>query len=437
METTKISTDPRQLIADAPMSSTQVMVVTITIILCALDGFDVLAISFASPGIANEWGIDKAALGIVLSMELIGMSIGSIMLGGIADKIGRRITILGCLTIMSLGMFMVTRVSGIIELSVWRVITGLGIGGILAAINAVAAEFSNTRRKHLCVSLMAIGYPFGVVVGGTIAAQLLKSYDWRSVFYLGTAMTVMCIPLVYFLVPESIHWLTSRQPDGALSKINATLKRMGHATLSALPEINLETQKSRVADIFSPTLIVTTLLITAAYFSHIMTFYFILKWTPKLVVDMGFQPSAAAGVLVWATMGGVIGGVLFSLLTIRFPLKPLTIVACLLSTIMIAAFGRSPADLDKLAIMAASAGFFSNAAIVGLYAIIAHVFPTHVRAFGTGFVIGIGRGGSMLAPIIAGFMFQAGISLATVAMIISSGSLIAIMALWFLKLKPG
>ena len=141
---------------------------------------------------------------------------GSILIGGLADQVGRRITIIGCLIVMSVGMFMVTRVSGIVELSVWRVITGLGIGGILAAINAVAAEFSSSERKHLCVSLMAIGYPIGVVIGGSIGAQLLKSYDWRSLFYLGTAMTVFCIPLVYFLVPESVHWLSSKQPRDAL-----------------------------------------------------------------------------------------------------------------------------------------------------------------------------------------------------------------------------
>src|SRR5688500_12800342 len=159
--------DPRDTIADSPMSPLQVMIVAITVALNALDGFDVLAISFASPGIAAEWGIDRAALGIVLSMELIGMAIGSVLLGGLADMIGRRPTILGCLVVMAFGMFMATTVTGIVDLSIWRIITGLGIGGMLAAINAAAAEFSNARRRHLSVSLMSIGYPIGAVVGGT------------------------------------------------------------------------------------------------------------------------------------------------------------------------------------------------------------------------------------------------------------------------------
>src|SRR5499427_5562478 len=169
--------DPRELIAKSPMSALQMLVIAITVALNALDGFDVASISFASPGIAQEWGIERGALGIVLSMELIGMALGSMFLGGVADKIGRRRTVLGCITVMAAGMFMATTVHGLVDLSIWRVVTGLGIGGMLAAINAVSAEFSNARRRDLSVSLMSIGYPLGAVFGGMVAARLLRSQD--------------------------------------------------------------------------------------------------------------------------------------------------------------------------------------------------------------------------------------------------------------------
>ena len=157
------------------------------------------------------------------------MAIGSIFLGGVADKIGRRPTILGCLVVMAIGMLMATTVSGLVDLSIWRIVTGLGIGGMLAAINAVAAEFSNTRRRDLSVSLMSIGYPVGAVLGGLVAAQLLRGNDWRTVFYFGAGVTAVLIPVVYFVVPESVHWLARKQPAGALERINAALRRMGHA----------------------------------------------------------------------------------------------------------------------------------------------------------------------------------------------------------------
>src|SRR4030095_17205882 len=196
----ELNRDPSEVIANSPMSVPQIVVVAITIALNALDGFDVLSISFASPGIAQEWGIDRAALGIVLSMELIGMALGSVFLGGVADKIGRRPTILGCLVVMAVGMVLATTVRGLIDLSIWRIVTGLGIGGMLASINAVAAEFSNEKRRPVCVSIMAIGYPIGAVIGGAIVARLLQGHDWRAVFHFGAAITAAFIPLVFLLL---------------------------------------------------------------------------------------------------------------------------------------------------------------------------------------------------------------------------------------------
>jgi MFS family permease len=346
-----MSTDPRDVIAHSPMSRLQILVVGVTIALNALDGFDILSISFASPGIATEWGIDRAALGIVLSMELIGMAIGSIVLGGVADKIGRRPTILGCLTVMAGGMLMATTVTGLVDLSIWRVVTGLGIGGMLASINAVAAEFSSTRRRHLSVSLMSIGYPLGAVVGGIVAARLLQGNDWRSVFYLGAGITTTLIPITYFLVPESVHWLARKQPNGALEKINRAMARMGYAATTALPTIASDIRQRSVSDIFGPGLFAITALVAFAYFFHITTFYFILKWVPKIVADFGFPASSAAGVLVWTNVGGALGGTVLGFLTLRFGVKGLTIVVMVLSTVAVALFGRTPPDLQQLSMI--------------------------------------------------------------------------------------
>lgn len=428
--------DPRETLAASSMSWVQIAAVVITIGLNALDGFDVLAISFASPGIAHEWGIDRAALGIVLSMELVGMGLGSMLLGGVADRIGRRRTLLACLAIMTLGMLMATRATGVFGLSAWRVFTGIGIGGMLAATNAVAAEFSNDRRRGLNVSLMVVGYPIGAVIGGTIAASLLKHGDWRVVFQFGAAATIAFIPLVYWLVPESIAWLCQRQPAGALEAVNRTLHRMHRTPVAALPEVSEAARTRSVAAIFSPQLIRVTVLVTAAYFFHITTFYFILKWVPKIVVDMGFTPSSAAGVLVWANVGGASGGAVLGLLSLRFALKSLTISVLVLSTVMVAIFGRGQATLAQLSLVCAVTGFCTNAGVVGIYGILAQVFPTYVRATGTGFAVGLGRAGAMSAPVIAGYLFRAGYSLQFVAVAMGAGSLFGACALLLLPLKP-
>ena len=437
------------------MTALQIMVVVITIALNALDGFDVLSISFASPGIANEWGIDRAALGLVLSMELIGMAVGSILLGGMADKIGRRPTVLGCLVVMAVGMFMVTTSTAVLgsalhavlsvfmapadyrllDLSIWRVITGLGIGGMLAAINAVAAEFSNAKRKSLNISMMAIGYPIGAALGGFAVSANLSLENWRTVFYFGATVTSLLIPVVYFLMPESVHWLARKQPAGALERINRTLAKMGHGAISSLPVISENERKRSVGDIFAPALLSTTLVVTAAYFLHITTFYYIIKWVPKILVDMGFAASAAGNVLSWLNVGGATGGALVGVLSLRMGIKPLALTVLGLSTVAIIVFGNSPVDLTRLTMICVFVGFCTNGAINALYAIFAHVFPTHVRAFGTGFAVGVGRGGAVLAPIIAGLLFDRGLTLPVVSLIMSVGSTIAAILL-ATQLKP-
>jgi MFS family permease len=165
--------DPRETILNSPMSAFQIIAVAITVGLNALDGYDVLAITFASPGIAAQWGIDRASLGIVISMGLIGMTFGSLILGGTGDLIGRRKVILACLLAMTLGMLLSAAADGVFELCIWRLVTGLGIGGILSMVNPMSAEYANAKQRSFAVSVMAIGYPVGAIVGGSIAAMLV------------------------------------------------------------------------------------------------------------------------------------------------------------------------------------------------------------------------------------------------------------------------
>ncbi|MEO5922949.1 MAG: MFS transporter [Bryobacteraceae bacterium] len=426
--------DPRDIIDQSQMTMAQIVVVTLTVLLNAMDGFDVLSIAFASPGIAAEWGIDRAALGIVLSMELIGMAIGSIFLGGVADKIGRRPTLLGCLVVMAIGMLGATSASSPVILSAWRVFTGLGIGGMLSATNAVVGEFTSKKSRALCISIMVIGYPLGAGFGGLYASSLIGPYGWRAVFYLGATATGLLLPLLYFTVPESVHWLTRKQPEGALGKVNASLSKLGLPTVSSLPVITADEKKKSIGDIFSPALISTTLLVTATYFLHILTFYFLVKWTPQILTMMKFSPAGAGQVLALANLGGAAGGAVFGILTARFGLKPLTVTILLLNSIAVAAFGRSPQDLTTLTWLAIIVGFCGNAAISGLYSIVAYAFPTHVKATGTGFVVGVGRGGAVLSPILAGYLLEAEMGLPTVALIMGVGSLLAGGVLMFLKM---
>ncbi len=446
--TAMTATDPREIIDKSDMTMAQVIIVIITVLLNAMDGFDILSIAFASNGISDEFKLKTAELSFVLSMELVGMAIGSIFLGGLADKAGRRSTLLGCLVTMIFGMYMATTSQSYVQLSVWRVITGLGIGGMLSCTNAVVAEFTSAKWRKLCISIMVIGYPLGGGIGGIYAAGFIRDYGWRSVFYMGAVATLILLPLAFFLVPESVHWLTRKQPLNALARVNTTLRKLGHAVVSELPRMQQNESKKSLGDIFSPALMAITLTVTAAYFLHIMSFYFLAKWLPRIVGSMfpvalfpGVTPGTGPRVLALTNFGGAAGGALFGLLAARIGLKPLTIVILVCNAVAIVVFGRTPHDLDTLTWIAIAVGFFGNAAISGMYSIAAYAFPTHVRATGTGFVIGMGRIGAFLSPPLTALLFGGATTsipvdkLPSVAAVMGMGSLLAAVALLFLRLN--
>jgi benzoate transport len=431
--------DPRAIIDNNPMSFRQWVVVALMIALNALDGFDVLSSAFAAPGISREWGVPRDALGVVLSAELVGMGFGSLALGGVADRLGRKPAMLACLVIMAVGMYLASTAGGVTPLTAWRFITGLGIGGMLAAINAVTAESSSRKGRSVAMSLMVIGYPIGAVIGGIVSSEwLLVAFDWRAVFLFGSIVTAAMIPLVLLLVPETPAYLVVVRPARALERINRSLAVLRQPGIEALPPVADQAAKPKITDILSkPELRKVTLLLAFGYMFHTITFYYILKWSPQIVADFGYPPAEAATVLTWANVGGAVGGGLFGFLMGKWDIKGPTIVLLLLGSVAVAAFGLGQDSLEGWRLATFMTGFCTNAAIVGFYSAFARGFPVHARATGTGLVLGIGRIGAAGSPILAGLLFTwlGDDRLLAVSGIMAIGSILAALLLLALPLR--
>ncbi len=435
--------DPQRIIDDNPMNWRQYCVVALMVALNALDGFDVLSSAFAAPGISKEWGVAREALGIVLSAELVGMGFGSILLGGMADKLGRKPTILACLVIMAIGMYMAHAATGVSNLTIWRFITGIGIGGMLTSTNAVTAESTSKAGRSLSMALYVIGYPIGGVIGGYAAQSwLLPEYDWRAVFLFGAVVTAAMIPLVMLLVPETPAFYSVTRPRDAVAKINRSLAAFGKASISALAAAADSGPKPKLTDILTnPRLRPVTLLLAFGYMFHTITFYYILKWAVKIVADYppGYAQPDAASVLTFANIGGALGGLLLGFLMKRWSIKGPTVAMLLLAVAAVTAFGLGYDSLWNWRAAASLAMFFGNGAIVGYYSAFALGFPAHVRATGTGFVLGVGRAGAAGSPIIAGYLFSyfGDDQLLLVSFLMSLGSAVALVLFLLLPMRDG
>jgi benzoate transport len=401
------------ILADAPMSLIQVLVVFISVLLNALDGFDVLAITFAAPGISEDWAISRSALGVVISASLAGMVAGSVFLAPFADRMGRRPTILVCLVLMAGGMLMTATASSILMLGVYRVITGIGIGAIIPAITAVSAEFSNEKRRNFAVSAMTIGFPVGGLVGGMISAELVDMSGWRAIFVAGGLITAGFIPVVWFLMPESIEFLSARGGSDALRKINTILRRMGHQTISEVDAPPPTPQSADPRELLGPEYRMTTILLIAAYMLHLLTYYFYAGWLPKILTDAGYETSAAIATSSIMHIGGVIGGMVIGWASHYVGLKRVAVISMAGTSVLLAIFAAVTDDLSTLRVVASILGVFMFGGIVGLYAFLARAFPARLRVTGCGMAIACGRGGAVLGPILGGVLLDAGLQAGT------------------------
>ena len=426
------ATSVREMLSAAPMSALQMTAVAVSIALNAIDGLDVLAMSFAAPSIAGEWKIAPSLLGVTISAGLAGMAGGSLLIAPSGDRYGRRPLILLCLVLMALGMLLTATAQSVAWLCTWRVVTGVGIGGMIAALNAVAAEFANERRRDLCVALMAIGYPVGGLLGGLGAAELIQWDGWRSIFAAGGLLTAAFLPLVWFCLPESVLHLQRQRSPAALRRMNVLLERMGHPPLSAwpAPEPAEQTRSGGLRELLGPVYRRPTLLLVGAYFLHILTFYFYSGWLPKLMTDLGFSKPEAIRTSAIMSMGGILGGIALGWLTPRLGLKRQVVVAMIATALTMAIFGNLH-GLTALRITAFAVGIFMLAGIVGLYASIARAFPARMRVTGTGLAIGLGRGSAVMGPVVGGVLLEAGFRMGSVLSAVGMCALAAAVAVAF------
>lgn len=402
--------DVRTVVQEGHMSAFQIVAVTICMAINMLDGFDVLAIAFTGPLIAKEWALSPTELGTLFSAGLAGMTLGSLVISPFADTLGRRPLVLFGLVVISVGMAGSSMMDALWPLIGLRFFTGLGIGTLLSSINTIVAEYSSQRRRDFAVAFMSVGYPIGATLGGIIAIYLITEFGWRSVFVFGAVLSALIVPVVIVRLPESVEFLLHKRPADALARINRLLRKMGRSELAQLPESGPASVVAvkTVTGIFDRAFVTRTLLVCTSYFMIMLSLYFLLNWTPKVLVDQGLSVQLGISGAVLMNAGGVIGGLLFGYFAGIFGLRELSSVFMVLLFVSVVVFGFAKFDLAVMAALVAIIGFFLIGIIASLYALVAAIYPPQVRNTGTGLAIGIGRFGAIAGPYLGGVLIAAG-----------------------------
>lgn len=404
--------NPKALIDKNPMTGLQYSTIFICFLMNMLDGMDVLVISYTAPAIAKAWDISPQALGTVFSAGLFGMTIGTLFLAPFADKIGRKNIILISGIIMGVCIYLTSYSTSITHLLIYRFISGLGIGSMLASTASLASEYTPNKTRDFWVSFVISGYPIGAVVAGLVAAKVIPTDGWQQMFRIAGIASMFSVPLILFFLSESIDFYLRTQPKNALEKLNKILTKMKVQPLESLPIIEKIKSKLPVDQLLKTEFKKPTLQLWAALFMAFAALYFLTSWIPKLAKDAGLSMELAIYAGTVFNIGAFFGIITQGYFSSKYGLKKTLGVILVLTGVLMASFGLFVGS-DVILLILALLGFGIQGGFVGLYALSARLYPTEFRTTGVGWAMGAGRLGGIVGPMIGGLLIGAGLGIAT------------------------
>ena len=390
-----------------PLGHLQWRVVGLCWLVNILDGFDLLAISFAAPTIAKAWQLDPRTLGIVFSSGLLGMTLGSLLLGPAADRIGRRRMIILATAVLGLSTLATAGASSVGPLIVLRVITGVAIGALLPSLNTLVAEYTPDRRRNLAISFMHLGYPVGGIAGGLLASRLIPSAGWEALFVVGGIFTLATLPALLLGLPESLQYLLRQDQARSRAAADTIAGRLGIDLTSARTQ-SAAASASSIRDVLRGRWLAPGLALWVCFFLGNLTLYFLLNWTPTVLVEAGLSGERAIHAGMLLNLGGGLGMLSLGYLSARWSIYRMMSGFFVLGGLFIMALGQASKATDLLFGLTVLAGFFSLGGLIGLYSLAARLYPTSSRATGVGLAIGAGRFGAILGPYAGGVLISLG-----------------------------
>jgi AAHS family 4-hydroxybenzoate transporter-like MFS transporter len=392
--------DVRRWIDERPLGGFQLLTVVICGAIVFLDGFDAQVMGYVAPALRVDLHVERAALGPALSSGLVGMLIGALVFGPLADRVGRRPVLIACPLIFGLGSLLTATADSVTWLIVFRLVTGFGMGGAMPNTIALTAEYTSRRVRASAVMTMFCGFSIGAAAVGWVAAALIPSHGWRSVFIVGGIVPCVLTIATVLRLPESIRFLV-RKPGGEararrhLARIAPAAPRDG--------ELVFAEEAGRgfvVGQLFAAGRRWLTPLLWAMFFLNLLDLYFVNSWLPTVMHDVGIPERRAILITTLFQVGGTVGAIVLGKLLDRQLSFRMLAATYLLGAISVFLIGESGTSSGWLIATVAASGFGVIGAQTSANALAAEVYPTTMRSTGVGWALGIGRLGSILGPLV-------------------------------------
>jgi MFS transporter, putative metabolite:H+ symporter len=373
------------------------------------DAYIVLAIAFAMPQLVSEWKLNTAEVGMIIAAGYVGQLFGAILFGSVAEKIGRLRTLLITIVLfVSMDVACLFARTGV-SMMVFRFLQGVGTGGEVPVASAYINEFVGAEKRGRFFLLYEVIFPVGLMFAGMAGFSLVPIYGWKAMFVVGLIPSVLTIPLRWFM-PESPRWLASK---GRLAEANAVVRLLEDSATrrgavlrdpAARPIDSSAMARSDWRELFKGIYLKRTLTMWSLWVCVYMINNGLVTWLPTLykqVFNLPLQISLAFG---WTTSGvGVVASVICALLVDRVGRKRWYATAFLVGAMpLLTLTWLGASSAVEVLIFATAAYAVLQTIAFSLYLYSAELYPTRLRAVGTGFGSAWLRAGSSTGSILVG-----------------------------------
>lgn len=415
------------------ISLLQYMVAALCLLTVLIDGFDTQLAAFAGPLLIREFAVKPQTLGLIFGMGMFGALLGGVILGPLGDRFGRRPLLICSLCVMSAGSMATGFAHNAYEVALLRLFTGIGLGGAIPNVIALTAEYAPPRLRSTVVSIVFNGFPLGAMLGSIIGARLLPTYGWRILFMAGGGIPLLVMLLVALLLPESPAFLLR---SGRTEEVERIYRRLGDSSLGDRPEPTKQgdgaPHRGSVLRLFAEGLGVSTALIWLGSLLSILCIYCTVNWLPVLITRAGLPLQTAILAVGALNIGSVIGNIILARFGDRSAAYGPTALFYVIGAIFLCIIGVSGSSSVLMLSIAFGAGLFGFGGQLSVTTITARLYPTELRATGSGWAFAVGRVGGVIGPVFAGFLLSSGMGFATMMRILGGLMLLAGLAIFFL-----
>lgn len=388
----------------AAMSGGAVRVAVLCGLVQMLDGYDLSAIGLAAPAIIKAWGVKPVELTSAFAFSSIGIMVGAMAAGPIADRFGRKPVLLASVALFGIFSLLTAWAPSIFALVALRFFTGIGIGGAMPTTVALTSDYTSDRWRTSAVMFMFTGNTIGGFIAGSVAALILPHWGWQGIFIVGGVVPLALLVLLFFVLPESAQFQPGRQ---AVARTNP------------------------VAGLFQDGLGASTLLLWAIFLINLLNMYLIGYWLPTTLMLGGLSASSAAFAASIYAAGAIVSTLALGPAITRFGAGRVLATSFVIGAISIAIVGSAHLSYGwTLAVLAVAGGGFIGSQL-GLNGFAAAIYPPEVRSTGIGWALGVGRLGGILGPVIGGVLLGAGVPPNNVLLLASGPALVtAVLVIW-------